>query len=182
MYDDYPIGPALTDDDMAHMDQDLFRRMQEAALRFRSGESDMEEIMTPNGPARLVRDPTNPLGFRIDFVGGGSRHSVSVQEYPAAPGRPHGYPAPLPFLENCVATVNTLDQAVTWHDPTDPVQAFERVSDQCIADAWMRAGTETSTAADGGVGRVFVKDDVERTLRLLRDDGQVRLELRERRR
>lgn len=181
MYDDYPTGPGLTDDDMAHMDQDLFRRMQEAALRFRSGESDMEEIMTPNGPARLIRDASNPLGFRIDFVGGGARHSVSVQEYPAAPGRPHGYPAPLPFLANCAATVNTLDQAVTWSDPPEPERAFERVSDQCIADEWLRAATEPSTAADDGLVRVFVKDDVERTLRLLREDRQVRLELRERR-
>lgn len=166
---------------MADMDQDLFRRMQEAALRFRSGESDMEEIMTPNGPARLVRDATNPLGFRIDFVGGGARHSVSVQEYPASPGRPHGYPAPLPFLENCAATVNTLDQAVTWNDPADPERAFEHVSDQCIGDDWVRSETEPSPVNDDGMARVFVKEDVERTLRLLREDGQVRLELRERR-
>lgn len=156
------------------MDQDLFRRMQEAALRFRSGESDMEEIMTPNGPARLVRDATNPLGFRIDFVGGGARHSVSVQEYPAAPGRPHGYPAPLPFLENCAATVNTLDQAVTWYRPADPTQAFESVSHQCVADGWTRL-------ADEGTSRVFRKEDVERIVRLADDQGQTRVVLEERR-
>lgn len=159
---------------MAHMDQDLFRRMQEAALRFRSGESDMEEIMTPNGPARLIRDASNPLGFRIDFVGGGSRHSVSVQEYPAALGRPHGYPAPLPFLANCAATVNTLDQAVTWHAPAEPAQAFESVSDQCVADGWARV-------ADGAASRVFAKDDVQRILRLIEDDGPARVVLEERR-
>jgi hypothetical protein len=156
------------------MDQDLFQRMQEAALRFRSGESDVEEIMTPNGPARLVRDATNPLGFRIDFVGGGARHSVSVQEYPAAPGRPHGYPAPLPFLENCAATVNTLDRAVTWHEPVDPLLAFDSVSHQCVADGWVRL-------ADEGTSRVFRKEDVERILRREDDSGQPRVVLAERR-
>jgi hypothetical protein len=100
------------------MDPELFKRMQEAALRFRSGESDVEEIMTPNGLARLVRDPTNQLGFRIDFVGEGAKHSVAIQNYPPSRTRPHGYPAPLPFLPNCRATVDTLDQSVSWTIPT----------------------------------------------------------------
>src|SRR5688572_26569931 len=106
------------------MDQALFQRMQEAALRFRSGESDIEEIETPNGLARRgthakrgSRDPTNPLGFRIDFVGDAARRSVPIQEYPPSPVRLPGYPAPLPFLPNCAASVSSLDQSVTWNDP-----------------------------------------------------------------
>jgi hypothetical protein len=165
---------------MAHLDQDLFRRMQEAALRFRSGESDFEEIMTPNGPAHLVRDPTNPLGFRIDFVGGGARHSVSVQEYPASAGRPHGYPAPLPFLPNRRATVNTLDQAVTWHDVDDVELAAAHIASQCIADGW-EAAPQTGERAEGDEPTRFVKDDVERTLRTTRGEDSACLTLSERR-
>jgi hypothetical protein len=153
---------------MAQIDQDLFRRMQEAALRFRSGESDREEIMTPNGPAVLVRDPTNSLGFRIDFVGGGSRHSVSIQEYPAAAGRPHGWPAPMPFLAHCRATINTLDQAVTWHDVPDLDAAAALVREQCLADDW------TSSESDGDRFS-FAKDDVRRTLTVNREDASLTL-------
>ena len=163
---------------MAHLDQDLFRRMQEAALRFRSGESDFEEIMTPNGPAHLVRDPTNPLGFRIDFVAGTSKHSVSIQEYPPSPGRPHGYPAPLPFLANCRTTVNTLDQAVTWHDVEDVEGAIASVTAQCLDDAWTRAGPASPAAQPDEAAR-FLKDDAERTLSIMR--SPTRLTLVERR-
>ncbi|SVD86732.1 uncharacterized protein METZ01_LOCUS439586, partial [marine metagenome] len=61
------------------MDPELFQRMQEAARRFREGESDFEEILTPAGPARLIRDDSDPRGFKIDFVGDGAQRSVSVQ-------------------------------------------------------------------------------------------------------
>jgi hypothetical protein len=160
---------------MAQLDQDLFRRMQEAALRFRSGESDREEIMTPNGPAVLLRDPTNALGFRIDFVGGGSRHSVSVQNYPAVAGRPHGWPAPLPFLAHCRATVNTLDQAVVWHDVPDLDAGAASVRDQCVADGW----TGEPDAFDGDPGSaVFTKDGVRRILTVSRDEGSLTLQER----
>jgi hypothetical protein len=165
---------------MAHLDQDLFRRMQEAALRFRSGESDFEEILTPNGPAHLIRDPANPLGFRIDFVAGGSRHSVSIQEYPPSPGRPHGYPAPLPFLPDRRTTVNTLDQAVTWHDVDDAEPAVAAVAAQCLEDGWARA-LPAAERAEADEPLRFVKDDVERTLRVTRDGDATRLTLSERR-
>jgi hypothetical protein len=161
------------------MDPDLFRRMQEAALRFRSGESDVEEIMTPNGLARLVRDPSSPPGFRIDFVGGGARHSVPVQEYPPSAGRAPGYPAPLPFLANCATTVNTLDQTVTWHDPAEPDQAVEHVTRECTSDGWTPVGA--AALEHGGPAWVFTKDGVERTLSLTHEDGRPRLAMRERR-
>lgn len=164
---------------MAHLDQDLFRRMQEAALRFRSGESDFEEIMTPNGPAHLVRDPTNPLGFRIDFVGQGARHSVSVQEYPPSPGRLHGYPAPLPFLPNCRTTVNTLDQAATWHDVADVEAAVARIVAECTADGWTVVDSEAASTARSV--RTFDKEGVRRTLRVDDEDGSARLVMVERR-
>src|SRR5687768_13693 len=114
------------------MDPALFKKMQEAALRFRSGQSDYEEIMTPNGMARLVRDPTNDLGFRIDFVGEGARHSVAIQSYPPSTTRPPGYPAPLPFLSDCASTVDTLEQSVSWPDPLDPEKAFQMVRAACL--------------------------------------------------
>ena len=109
------------------MDPELFQRMQAAAARFRSGETDVEEIMTPNGIARLVRDPTNSLGFRIDFVGEGAKEAVPMQQYPAAPRRPHGYPAPLPLLPDRACTVDTTTQSVRWLDLADPESAFERL-------------------------------------------------------
>ncbi|MGE0158169.1 MAG: hypothetical protein AB7T31_02085 [Gemmatimonadales bacterium] len=156
------------------MDPELFERMQQAALRFRSGESDVEEIMTPNGLARLVRDPTNELGFRIDFVGEGSKHSVAIQSYPASPSRPHGYPAPLPFLPGARATVDTLAQSVSWHDPADPEEAFRLVARACLDDGW----AEVSAGADGAV---FEKEGVERRLHLSSDPREPSLVLRERR-
>ncbi|MEX2048948.1 MAG: hypothetical protein WEB90_05165 [Gemmatimonadota bacterium] len=168
------------------MDPALFERMQEAARRFRAGESDREEIMTPNGLAVLQRDANDPSGFRIDFVGEGARRSVSLQEYPALPSRPPGYPAPLPFLESCRATVNTLDQVVTWHDVRHPDAAFESVCRQVTADGW--------TPHDPGAGhggkrlpmrctgtRSFEKDGVRRTLVLVSDDGPPHIVLSEQR-
>jgi hypothetical protein len=159
------------------MDPELFERMQEAALRFRSGESDVEEIMTPNGIARLVRDPTNDLGFRIDFVGEGAKHSVAIQHYPPSPTRPPGYPAPLPFLANSRSTVDTLDQTVSWPD-ADPKPAFRAVARACLEDGWAEVSAGTGEA-------VFEKDGAERTLRLVRtsphDPLQPSLVLRERR-
>jgi hypothetical protein len=156
------------------MDPTLFQRMQEAAQRFRTGESDVEEIMTPNGLARLVRDPTNELGFRIDFVGEGAKHSVAIQHYPPSPTRPHGYPAPLPFLPNCRATVDTLDQTVSWPEPDDPAQAFRAVARACRNDGWSEvSGGEREVA--------FEKDGAERRLRLTDDPREPSLLLRERR-
>ena len=156
------------------MDPELFKRMQEAAQRFRSGETDVEEIATPNGIARLTRDPTSSLGFRIDFVGEGARHSVAIQSYPPSPTRPHGYPAPLPFLANCACTVDTLDQSVSWTDPTDAEEACGMVAKACLDDDWVEV-------ASRGADRVFQKDGAERCLSLSRDPRHPPLVLRERR-
>ncbi len=157
------------------MDPELFKRMQEAAQRFRSGETDVEEIMTPNGIARLVRDPTNSLGFRIDFVGEGAKRSVAIQRYPPSGIRPHGYPAPLPFLPDCAVTIDTLDQSVSWPDPVpDLEQAFRLVARACVEDGW----TEVSSAPEEVV---FRKDSAERTLRLTQSSHEAPLVLRERR-
>jgi hypothetical protein len=156
------------------MDPELFARMQEAAVRFRSGQSDYEEIMTPNGIARLVRDPTNDLGFRIDFVGEDARHSVAIQSYPPSETRPPGYPAPLPFLANCASTVDTLGQTVAWPDPQDAEQAFTRVAQACLDDGWTQLSAGSREA-------VFEQDGAERTLRRSDDPREPTLRLRERR-
>jgi hypothetical protein len=157
------------------VDPELFKRMQEAALRFRSGQTDCEEIMTPNGIARLVRDPTNDLGFRIDFVGEGARHSVAIQNYPPSATRPHGYPAPLPFLASCAATVDTLNQTVSWPDPKpDAESAFDVIAVACRNDGWAQV-------CAGPPEAVFEKDGAERRLRLSHDPREPSLVLRERR-
>ena len=163
------------------MDQELFQRMQEAALRFRTGESDYEEIMTPAGPAVLVRDRNDPRGFRIDFVGDGARRVVPVQEYPAAPSRPPGYPAPLPFLEGCRAVVNTVDQSVSWPDLTDARAAAERIVDQSREEGWRRVGRLPSASQQGDLLAVIEKDGVERILVLDREGERPRLVMQERR-
>jgi hypothetical protein len=154
------------------MDPELFKRMQEAAARFNSGESDFEEIITPIGPAHLVRDDSDPRGFRIDFVGGSAQHTVPVQEYPAAPSRPPGYPAPLPFVKNCAAIVSAVDQSVTWVDPEDPEEVFARLLGEMTEDGWSVAGWRD--------GQVLEKDGSERTLKLMLESGVTRLVLRER--
>lgn len=160
------------------MDPDLFQRMQEAAARFRSGESDFEEIMTPAGPAHLMRDATDPRGFRLDFVGEGSKHTVPVQRYPAAPSRPHGYPAPLPFLPGCEAIVNTIEQSVAFIDPDDVDAAFEVVFRQMTDDGWAMIEEGAHLAP---LTRVLEKDEVKRTLYVNADFGVPRLVVREER-
>jgi len=157
------------------MDPDLFKRMQEAAARFNSGESDFEEIITPAGPAHLVRDSTDPRGFRLDFVGEGAKHSVPVQEYPPMAGRPHGYPAPLPFLSDCKTIVNTLDQSVTFVDPVDPEAAIYRLLQEMIDDGWR--------IVEGGEAdaHLLEKEGKERTLTTNSDFGVPRVVVQERR-
>jgi hypothetical protein len=152
------------------VDPELFKRMQEAAARFNAGESDFEEIMTPIGPAHLVRDESDPRGFRLDFVGD-SKHTVSVQEYPAGERRPHGYPAPLPFLAGCRSVVNTLDQSVTFVDPDDPEASFERLMTDMGDDGWTIVGW------DGG--QVLEKEGTRRTLSLSAEFGVPRIVLKE---
>ena len=155
------------------MDEELFKRMQEAAARFNSGESDFEEIVTPVGPAHLVRDATDPRGFRLDFVGEGSKHTVPIQEYPPAPRRHPGYPAPLPFLADCRAIVNTLDQSVSWIDPAEPEAALEQLVRDMVEDGW--------TPADGtDEGLAFEREGAVRTLRVSTEFGVPRLVLVER--
>jgi hypothetical protein len=163
------------------MDNELFQRMQEAALRFRSGESDFEEIMTPAGPARLVRDRNDPRGFRLDFVGDGARRSVPVQEYPAADSRPPGYPAPLPFLAGCRAIVNTLDQSVSWPDPPDLECAVEHLVRESRDDGWSRIHRLPSSDQQGELRYVLAKDGVERSLVVDSEAGRPRLVMQERR-
>ncbi|HET9949767.1 MAG TPA: hypothetical protein VFQ22_12660 [Longimicrobiales bacterium] len=174
------------------MDPELFHRMQEAARRFRSGESDYEEIMTPNGLARIVRDASDPRGFRIDFVGDGAKRSVPVQRYPPSPVRPPGWPAPLPFLEGCVAIVDTRSGSVTWQDPPRPGEAFERVLEQCVENGWepvvsakdQAAAMPAEGAASGGRAqertRVLTRAGAERTLRLTSAGGACEVVLTER--
>lgn len=159
------------------MDEELFQRMQEAAARFRSGESDFEEISTPAGPAHLVRDASDPRGFRLDFVGEGSKHTVPVQEYPAASSRPPGYPAPLPFVPDCKAIVNTLDQSVTFVDPTDLEGALTLVASELLDDGWVLA----EGASEGGEERHFERDGTTRSLTVNADFGLPRLVVREQR-
>jgi hypothetical protein len=155
------------------MDEELFRQMQEAAERFNSGESDFEEIMTPNGPAQIVRDPTDPRGLTLEFVGDGARKSVPVQEYPAAPTRLPGYPAPLPFLENCAATVDTGDQSVTWANPPEPLASLQHIYQQSIDDGWTMLDRQEQSF-------VLEKDSVERALLLTEDGGPPMLVMCER--
>lgn len=163
------------------MDEDLFRRMQEAALRFQSGESDFEEIVTPAGPAHLVRDRNDPRGFRLDFAGDGARHVVPVQEYPSAPSRPPGYPAPLPFLAGCPAIVNTVDQSVSWPDPPDVEAAVEHLVRDSLDDGWTRLEAPSTAHTEGDLLCVLGKDAVERTLALESEGGRPRLVMQERR-
>lgn len=155
------------------MDEELLRRMQEAAERFRSGASDFEEIMTPNGPAHIIRDAADPRGFRIEFVGDGARRSVPLQEYPATPSRPPGYPAPLPFLADCASVVDTGDQSVTWADPPDPLESLERLKHQSTDDGWVLLDRQDRSM-------VLEKDGVERTLLLTQDGDRCELVMRER--
>lgn len=161
------------------MDEELFQRMQEAAARFKSGESDFEEIMTPVGPAHLVRDANDPRGFRIDFVGASAKHTVPVQRYPASPGRPPGYPAPLPFLAGCASTVDTLDQSVTWINPPGGEAAFERVLAEMTDDGWEPIDSDAEADAEG-LRRVLEKEDAERTLTYSAEGETTRLVLVER--
>jgi len=144
------------------MDEELFQQMQEAAKRFNSGESDFEEIMTPNGPARIVRDASDPRGFTIEFVGDGARESVPVQQYPAAPTRLPGYPAPLPFLPECAATVDTGDQSVTWANPPEPLASLEHLYQESIDDGWTVLERQERSF-------VLEKEGVERALLLTLD-------------
>ena len=162
------------------MDPELFQRMQEAARRFREGESDFEEILTPAGPARLIRDDSDPRGFKIDFVGDGAQRSVSVQNYPAAPTRPPGYPAPLPFLAGCAATVDTHDQSVTWTDPSTPEKSFEQVVRESLDDGWVSLGTDSIDESDL-LCQLLEKDGVERIVRLKSLHGHFELVVQERR-
>lgn len=164
------------------MDQELFQRMQEAALRFRSGESDYEEIVTPAGPARLVRDRNDPRGFRIDFVGDGAKRVIPVQEYPAAAARPPGYPAPLPFLSGCSAIVNTLDQSVSWPDPPDVEHAVARLVEDSLDDGWERVEPAIAKDVQGDLLCLLEKDGVMRTLVLDAQGERPRLVMQERRR
>ena len=163
------------------MDPELFQRMQEAALRFRSGESDYEEIMTPAGPARLVRDRNDPRGFRLDFVGDGAKRVIPVQEYPAAERRPPGYPAPLPFLPGSIAVVNTLDQSVSWPAPTDVEAAVTRLVGECLDDGWERVEPAAPMDVQGDLLCLLEKDGVTRTLVLDAQGERPRLVMQERR-
>lgn len=164
------------------MDEELFKRMQEAADRFRSGETDFEEILTPIGPAHLVRDESDPRGFRIDFVGGGSTGVVPVQHYPPAPTRPPGWPAPIPFLANCAAVVDTRAQSVTWTEPPDPETALARLVRQSEDDGWSPPLREAPTGETARASHhVLEKDGAERTLALDHGDDGIRIVLRERR-
>lgn len=137
--------------------------------------------MTPNGLAVLERDASDPRGFRIDFVGDGAKHSVSLQEYPALPARPPGYPAPLPFLAGVRTSVDTLDQTVTWREVADAERAFEHVCRQIEDDGWAAraAAGARRLPMTGPRTRSFEKDGVVRTLVLVTDDGPARLVLRE---
>jgi hypothetical protein len=155
--------------------------MQEAAARFRSGESDFEEIVTPAGPAHLVRDRNDPRGFRLDFVGEGSRHSVPVQEYPAARSRPPGYPAPLPFLAGCRAIVNTLDQSVSWPDPPDLETSVASLTRESFDDGWTDARAGAAPHATEGVLWTLEKDGTVRSLALDTEGDVPRLVMQERR-
>jgi hypothetical protein len=163
------------------MDRELFERMQAAAARFRAGDSDYEEIMTPAGPAVLVRDRNDPRGFRIDFMGDGAGHVVPVQEYPAAGSRPPGYPAPLPFLQGCRAIVNTLDQSVSWPEVADVEAAAERLAEQSVDDGWTRVERLPSTSDQGKLLWAITKEGIERTLVLDGEGEEPRLVLQERR-
>jgi hypothetical protein len=163
---------------MTGMDPELFERMQEAAARFKSGESDFEEIITPAGPAHLVRDASDPRGFRIDFVGHGAQKSVAVQEYPASSSRPPGYPAPLPFLEGCAVVVSSLDQSATWADPPGGEETFDGLVRQMHEDGWTTVGRSGGEGAERT--EVLDKEGAERTLRRTMEGGATRIVLQER--
>jgi hypothetical protein len=98
---------------------------------------------------------------------------VPVQEYPPARHRPPGYPAPLPYLPDCKSIINTLDQSVTFVDPADPEEAFERIMAEMTDDGWTVVGW------DGG--QVLEKEGARRTLLLSGELGIPRLVLREQR-
>lgn len=169
------------------MDDDFAKRMQAAALRFRAGESDVEEIESPNGLIRLVRDPDAPQGFRIEAEADGESISMSLRAFPPAPIRPEDYPPDLPFLADCAAMVNGTANTVSWMNPADPGTSFERLAEAIIEGGWEKVEISPVIAGSGdrrqAEFRMPGKDGMpakERTLMLNVRDGHAHLVLMER--
>ncbi len=163
------------------MDDDFQQRMQAAALRFRAGESEVEEIESPNGLIRLVRDPDAPQGFRIEAEADGESISMSLRAFPPTPTRPEDYPPDLPFLPDCAAMVNGTANTVSWMNPADPGTSFERLAETTIESGWEEVGISPVIA--GSVDRrqaEFRMAGKERTLMLNVRDGHAHLVLMER--
>lgn len=160
------------------MDGDFKKRVLEAVARFRAGESDVEEIESPSGLIRLVRDAEAPDGFRVEAEGQGGPISVDVRFFPAAPVRPEGYPSDLPFLEDCAAMVNRTDGSVSWMDPYAPEAAFERLVQQSVDSGWQQLELHPVIAGSGGRQQAELKmAGKERTVMLLVREGHARLAL-----
>jgi len=163
------------------MDEDFVKRVQEATPRFRAGESDVEEVESPSGLIRLVRDSDAPNGFRLEAQGERGPIPVGMRFFAAAHTRPEGYPSDLPFLEACAAMVNAAARSVSWMEPAEPEAAFARLVQESVASGWQQLELHPVIVGAGGQQQAeFKMPGKERTIMLLVRDGHARLTLMDR--
>ena len=163
------------------MDEEFQKRIQQASARFRSGESDIEEVESPAGLLRLVRDPDHPEGFRVEAETEGAPVSISFRAFQPSAARPDDYPPDVPFLEHCAVMVNQTINTVTWMDPSEPEDSFERACRECINSGWEDIELHPVIAGSGGQRQAeFKRKGRERTLLLNVRDGHASLALMDR--
>jgi hypothetical protein len=165
----------MSDTDM----QAAMQRVQEATNRIRSGESEAEEVVLPNGGVFRIFREEGPSG-RVVVEAEREGTILRSLPFPAAEERTPGYPEDLPFLSGSPSTLTEAGEGrartMVWPTPSDPDRQFEDARRQLAELGWEEAATSEKDTEFGGVQSVdFMKAGAQRSLFLNRVGGRSQL-------
>lgn len=132
---------------MNESNQQLRDKIREAVEK--GGPSAAFDALSALGVA-VEKDPEAGVGIRMRS-GAGTPDGFTTTMYAAAPERPAGWPADIPFLPNVGGSMTLFDQpgrgfSVQWWKVPDPSAASQLILNECVAAGWRRNDAPVATS------------------------------------
>lgn len=137
-------------------DPRALQAIEDAVARFRSGVSEEEAVKLPGGQIlRMVRDPHQPLGMRIEGLPPGAPPGVEAVAFEPSESVPEGFPGDVPFVPGCRITITRMEEeeglGVSWYDVADVRRRFDEMHQRLTRAGWLEEVVDPDRASHATV-------------------------------